>query len=486
MKEKKLEASEFFTEGNIEKTNVDIKRSANVFLMVATVIASCVFAGLMPYLLIRQVGTFAGHSAFMQMTSVSIMLVSVLLGYTSAVNHESNLRKSISTSLMLVGAAFGIGGSYFVVGGVLTKAITVNDPVYYLVGLQICLLGVVCYNVTFIIAALVREIRKDRVNTNGKGHVRLAVTGIIFLVAVSTMLLPSAVRGIGAPYLSFYISTFALLLAALYLTGWRYIHLLTVSIMILATFQSNIRLAHALYPVPSVESNIGIKTNVTVWGGGVELVSNGSLVKSPVAESYVQKFNEIVSEIISDRYTGGGVLFAGASTFSDIYMLNEPVTYVDRDEAMLRVARVSLKSHNEFDTWSDSDPRLFLSQNNRRWSLIYINPQSSLGAVNSPYTTYEYFKVIESRLARHGSVAMIYPANISMNADTTIDLDKTIRSVFDQCTVTPSTYSGYGHLLYVCIKNDGYIANILQDQDLFDDKENIETAFMMTRSIGYN
>lgn len=435
-------------------------------------------------LCMRQLSVFMGNSVLVSSIIIGVYLLALSYGYKRGSQYTNDLTSVLSRNLIYASGFLGVGLSYwfiYVFFSIVERTLHQGSFVALLAYLSLIIAPLV-YFLGQTVPITMNLIHQDqRAGAVGGRVLHLSALGSFF-GAISTTVLFMHYLGVTWTV----IINCGLLVLAVLLIYAKTNSLKNIAIAALAmlpvVFIVN-KQEVLISPIASNEySNYLVIENhkldddrvgsiLSVNHSPSSFAENGTLQGFP----YIEKIKDIVFNQLQMQNKKILILGAGGFSISAAGDHGNKFVYVDIDPNLKKIATKNFipKVNGEFIA---ADARLYLRQNSSKYDVIISDVYSNKNTIPQHLLTKEYFNLVAANLHNKGLAIFNIIMDPFLGDKYSSRVDNTIRTAFNNCSVTTIDYSGKrSNVIYIC-----YTGGARNRNDVYTDNNNSSALDIIT------
>lgn len=410
-------------------------------------------------LCMRQLSVFMGSSVLVNSIIIGVYLLALSYGYKRGSQYTDNLTSVLSRNLIYASGFLGIGLSYWFiyVFFAIVERIMQQGSLFALIAYLSLIIAPLVYFLGQTVPITMNLIHQDqRAGAVGGRVLHLSALGSFF-GAISTTVLFMHYLGVTWTVI---INCGLLVLAVLLIHATtNSLKNLTIAVLAMLPVVFIINKQEILIsPIASNEySNYLVIKDHQLDDSRVGSILSVNHSPSSFAEnktlqgfSYVEKIKDIVFNQLQMQNKKILVLGAGGFSISAAGDHGNKFVYVDIDPNLKKIVTKNFipEINGEFIA---ADARLFLRQNSSKYDVIISDVYSNKNTIPQHLLTKEYFNLIANSLQNKGLAIFNIIMDPFLSDKYSYRVDNTIRTVFNNCSVTTIDYSGKrSNVIYIC------------------------------------
>lgn len=409
-------------------------------------------------LTIRQLLPVAGGNVVVTSLVIGIFLLFLALGYRQGGALQNNLLKTLRINFMVAAIWLGVGLSYIFVSTFFTmiQKFFGTHIIYPLIAYLLLIIAPLIYLLGQTVPITMNLVKQNtspgRIGGNTLG---LSTIGS-FLGAIFTTLVLMYFLGVAWTVC---VNSFLLLLLFSLLSEdiqSFIIQLFFITIVALTIYTLNNSIENILFELTNNYANYQILDDSNAkLKKGEKILSVNSSSSSFINDHnegfpYIEMIKKIIFKQLQLRNADILVLGAGGFTLSTESIYGNRLTYVDIDKQIKAVAIPRFVKQLNGNLVVD-DARHYLHTSKKQYQAIITDAYSNFRSIPFHLLTREYMTEVKQKLSPNGIAIFNIIAKPALADPYSKRIDNTIRTVFQNCTVTPLSYQKEPtNILYVC------------------------------------
>ena len=425
-----------------------LSKASKLYLLIAIPF----ILGSLPLVTARQSFSFIGQLPWFSSLQMGYAIAAVLSAFIFHRIRDTSRPYKIANLTLFTAMVVSVVGTYFIAGFLFIRGYEAGSPFLYLNIYLILALYVPILSLVMLAISVEEDIWPDRDGT--KPGLRFAqVAAFLFGIIISS---GSWVSYPGVDSITLGMSLLLLVAVPTLLRGRGYIHLLSCCVLAYFSFTANIILSTSIrIPLPSHD----IKLSKDQF----DVKINGHLVSG---ESFNVATDQLVAKargLIAVAGKNQNALYIGvpidglsiAPSDTDVITSLGPAAF----ETITKSVDAGYRSVDYATNFRNKS-----HSNSQEWDVVVLNETGPNGMEQPSNISIEAFSELKSMVADDGFFVFPVLSDLMSGDRYSINLDKTIRSVFDACVLEISSDIVSKSALYICKKNGASDSSIYTDR----------------------